>query len=164
MVCLHNASMIRIGVEGAHQEGKEPSHHNVVSRTSLPHEPSQRGQLCEWKSITLRRYTAPTNWCKINWLLRRRHWPSARGASACRRLLFSKRLQRPKRRRLMRLQSPTHGLRTWCGSIDGTSSSSNGEIKFPVVFLIESNDPVPYAHSSPIGKSSFGARNSAERI
>jgi hypothetical protein len=41
MVCLHDVSMIRVGVEGALQEEEEPSHHHVVQRTSVSHEPSQ---------------------------------------------------------------------------------------------------------------------------
>ena len=30
IVCLHDVSMIRIGVEGAHQEEEEPSHHHMA--------------------------------------------------------------------------------------------------------------------------------------
>jgi hypothetical protein len=41
VVCLHNVSMIVIGVEGANQGEEEPSHHHVAPRMSLPHEPSQ---------------------------------------------------------------------------------------------------------------------------
>jgi hypothetical protein len=41
VVCLHDVTMIPVGVEGAHQEREEPSHHHVVHRTSLPHQPSQ---------------------------------------------------------------------------------------------------------------------------
>jgi hypothetical protein len=41
MVCLHDVSMIPVGVEGAHQEEEEPSHHHVVQETSLPRKPSQ---------------------------------------------------------------------------------------------------------------------------
>jgi hypothetical protein len=40
VVCLHDVSMIAIGVEGADQ-GEEPSHHHVAPGMSLPHEPSQ---------------------------------------------------------------------------------------------------------------------------
>jgi hypothetical protein len=39
VVCLHNVSIIVIGVEGA-QGKEEPSHHYVAPRMSLPHEPS----------------------------------------------------------------------------------------------------------------------------
>jgi hypothetical protein len=42
VVCLYDVSMMRIGVEGAHQEEEEPSHHHVARGMSLPHEPSQR--------------------------------------------------------------------------------------------------------------------------
>jgi hypothetical protein len=41
VVCLHDVSMIAIGVEGADQGEEEPSHHHVAPGTSLPHEPSQ---------------------------------------------------------------------------------------------------------------------------
>jgi hypothetical protein len=41
IVCLHDVSMIRIGVESAHQEEEEPSHHHVAPGVSLPHKPSQ---------------------------------------------------------------------------------------------------------------------------
>jgi hypothetical protein len=41
VVCLHNVSMIAIGVEGANQGEEEPSHHYVAPRMSLPHKPSQ---------------------------------------------------------------------------------------------------------------------------
>jgi hypothetical protein len=41
IVCLHNVSMIPIGVQGAYQEKEELSHHHVVQETSIPHEPSQ---------------------------------------------------------------------------------------------------------------------------
>jgi hypothetical protein len=40
VVCLHNVSMIAIGVEGANQGEEEPSHYHVAPRMSLPHEPS----------------------------------------------------------------------------------------------------------------------------
>jgi hypothetical protein len=40
IVCLHEVSMIRIGVEGAHPEEEEPSHHHVAPGMSLPYEPS----------------------------------------------------------------------------------------------------------------------------
>jgi hypothetical protein len=40
IVCLHDVSMILVGVEGAHQEEEEPLHHHVVRETSLPLEPS----------------------------------------------------------------------------------------------------------------------------
>jgi hypothetical protein len=40
MVCLHDVSMIAIGVEGADQGEEEPSHHHVAPGMSLPHEPS----------------------------------------------------------------------------------------------------------------------------
>jgi hypothetical protein len=46
VVCLHDVSMIAIGVEGADQDEEEPSHHHVAPRMSLPHEPSQ-SVLCE---------------------------------------------------------------------------------------------------------------------
>jgi hypothetical protein len=42
VVCLHNVSMIAIGVEGANQGEEEPSHHHVAPRMSLPHKPLQR--------------------------------------------------------------------------------------------------------------------------
>jgi hypothetical protein len=41
VVCLHDVSMIAIGVEGAAQGEEEPSHHHVAPRMSLPHKPSQ---------------------------------------------------------------------------------------------------------------------------
>jgi hypothetical protein len=41
VVCLHDVSMIAIGVEGADQGEEEPSHHHVAPGMSLPHEPSQ---------------------------------------------------------------------------------------------------------------------------
>jgi hypothetical protein len=41
VVCLHDVSMIAIGVEGADQDKEEPSHHHVAPGMSLPHEPSQ---------------------------------------------------------------------------------------------------------------------------
>jgi hypothetical protein len=41
VVCLHDVSMIVIGVEGADQGEEEPSHHHVAPGMSLPHEPSQ---------------------------------------------------------------------------------------------------------------------------
>jgi hypothetical protein len=40
--CLHAVSLIEIGIEGAHQEEEQPSHHHVVQETSLPHEPSHK--------------------------------------------------------------------------------------------------------------------------
>jgi hypothetical protein len=40
VVCLHDVSMIAIGVEGADQDEEEPSHHHVAPGMSLPHEPS----------------------------------------------------------------------------------------------------------------------------
>jgi hypothetical protein len=40
--CLHNVSMIVIGVEGADQGEKEPSHHHVAPGMSLPYKPSQQ--------------------------------------------------------------------------------------------------------------------------
>jgi hypothetical protein len=40
VVCLHDVSMIAIGVEGADQGEEEPSHHHVAPGISLPHEPS----------------------------------------------------------------------------------------------------------------------------
>jgi hypothetical protein len=40
VVCLHDVSMIAIGVEGAKQDEEEPSHHHVAPGMSLPHEPS----------------------------------------------------------------------------------------------------------------------------
>jgi hypothetical protein len=55
-VCLHDVSMIPIGVEGAHQEEEEPSHRHVVQETSIPHEPSQ---LCQ--EATYHRYV-PRLW------------------------------------------------------------------------------------------------------
>jgi hypothetical protein len=41
VVCLHDVSMIAIGVEGADQGEEEPSHHQGAPRMSLPHKPSQ---------------------------------------------------------------------------------------------------------------------------
>jgi hypothetical protein len=41
VVCLHDVSMIAIGVEGTDQDEEEPSHHHVAPGMSLPHEPSQ---------------------------------------------------------------------------------------------------------------------------
>jgi hypothetical protein len=38
VVCLHDVSIIVIGVEGADQGEKEPSHHYVAPRMSLPNE------------------------------------------------------------------------------------------------------------------------------
>jgi hypothetical protein len=40
VVCLHNVSMIAIGIEGADQGKEEPSHHYVAPRMSLPYKPS----------------------------------------------------------------------------------------------------------------------------
>jgi hypothetical protein len=40
VVCLHDVSMIAIGVEGADQGEEEPSHHHVAPGMSLPHKPS----------------------------------------------------------------------------------------------------------------------------
>jgi hypothetical protein len=42
MVCLHDVSMIAIGVKGADQGEEEPSHHHVAPGMSLPHEPSHK--------------------------------------------------------------------------------------------------------------------------
>jgi hypothetical protein len=36
VVCLHDVSMMLIGVEGAHQEEEEPPHHHVAPGMSLP--------------------------------------------------------------------------------------------------------------------------------
>jgi hypothetical protein len=47
VVCLHDVSMIAIGVEGADQGGEEPSHHHVAPGLFLPHEPSQKKVLGE---------------------------------------------------------------------------------------------------------------------
>jgi hypothetical protein len=44
VVCLHDESMIAIGVEGADQGEEEPSHHHVAPGMSLPHEPSHSRQ------------------------------------------------------------------------------------------------------------------------
>jgi hypothetical protein len=41
VVCLHDVTMTVIGVEGADQGEKEPSHHHVAPGMSLPHELSQ---------------------------------------------------------------------------------------------------------------------------
>jgi hypothetical protein len=41
VVCLHDVSMIVIGVEGAGQGEEEPSHHHVAPGMSLPQQPSQ---------------------------------------------------------------------------------------------------------------------------
>jgi hypothetical protein len=40
VVCLHDVSMIVIGVEGADQGEEEPSHHHVAPGMSLPYKPS----------------------------------------------------------------------------------------------------------------------------
>jgi hypothetical protein len=40
VVCLHDVSMIVIGVEGADQGEEEPSHHHVAPGMFLPHKPS----------------------------------------------------------------------------------------------------------------------------
>jgi hypothetical protein len=40
IVCLHDVSMIRIGVEGAHQEEEELYHHHMALGMFLPYEPS----------------------------------------------------------------------------------------------------------------------------
>jgi hypothetical protein len=40
VVCLHDVSIIAIGVEGADQGEEEPSHHHVAPGMSLPHKPS----------------------------------------------------------------------------------------------------------------------------
>jgi hypothetical protein len=45
VVCLHDVSMIAIGVEGADQGEEEPSHHHVAPGMSLPHIPSQYTRL-----------------------------------------------------------------------------------------------------------------------
>jgi hypothetical protein len=37
VVCLHDVSMIAIGVEGADQGEEEPSHHHVAPGMFLPH-------------------------------------------------------------------------------------------------------------------------------
>jgi hypothetical protein len=37
VVCLHDVSMVAIGVEGADQGEEEPSHHHVAPGMSLPH-------------------------------------------------------------------------------------------------------------------------------
>jgi hypothetical protein len=50
VVCLHDVSMIAIGVEGADQGEEEPSYHHVAPRMSLPYEPSQRGH---YRTLTL---------------------------------------------------------------------------------------------------------------
>jgi hypothetical protein len=41
VVCLHDVSMIAIGVEGADPNEEKPSHHHVAPGMSLPYEPSQ---------------------------------------------------------------------------------------------------------------------------
>jgi hypothetical protein len=41
-VCLHEVSMNRIDVEGAHEEEEELSHHYVIHGISLPYKPSQQ--------------------------------------------------------------------------------------------------------------------------
>jgi hypothetical protein len=40
VVCLHDVSIIAIGVEGADQGEEEPSHHHVAPGMSLPYKPS----------------------------------------------------------------------------------------------------------------------------
>jgi hypothetical protein len=42
VVCLHDVSMIAIGVEGADQGEEEPSHHHVAPGMFLPHKPSHK--------------------------------------------------------------------------------------------------------------------------
>jgi hypothetical protein len=42
VVCLHDVSMIVLGVEGADQGEEEPSHHHVAPGMSLPYELSHR--------------------------------------------------------------------------------------------------------------------------
>jgi hypothetical protein len=39
VVCLHDVSIIAIGVEGANQGEEEPSHYHVAPGMSLPHKP-----------------------------------------------------------------------------------------------------------------------------
>jgi hypothetical protein len=51
VVCLHDVSMIAIGVEDADQGEEEPSHHHVAPGMSLPHKPSQ-DFLASWKRMT----------------------------------------------------------------------------------------------------------------
>jgi hypothetical protein len=41
VVCLHDVSMIAIGVEGANQGEEGPSHHHVAPGMPLPHKPSK---------------------------------------------------------------------------------------------------------------------------
>jgi hypothetical protein len=53
MVCLHDVSMIAIGVEGADQGEEEPSHHHVARGMSLPHEPSQYMDIYIYTTISL---------------------------------------------------------------------------------------------------------------
>jgi hypothetical protein len=60
VVCLHDVSMVVIGVEGAHQEQEEPSHHHVVYRTSLPHEYSQKALKPSVGGGKLIRFISPT--------------------------------------------------------------------------------------------------------
>jgi hypothetical protein len=43
VVCLHDVSIIVIGVEGADQGKEEPSSHHVAPGMSLPQQPSQKG-------------------------------------------------------------------------------------------------------------------------
>jgi hypothetical protein len=45
VVCLHDVSIIAIGVEGADQGEEEPSHHHVAPGMSLSHEPSQSAHM-----------------------------------------------------------------------------------------------------------------------
>jgi hypothetical protein len=52
VVCLHDVTMTVIGVEGADQGEKEPSHHHVAPGMSLPHELSQQ-QLALHKLICI---------------------------------------------------------------------------------------------------------------
>jgi hypothetical protein len=69
-VYLHDVFMIVIGVEGAHQEEEEPSHHNVAPEMSLPYEPSQTYDLSNLSSGFLRGLLWTEDYFPENWFKR----------------------------------------------------------------------------------------------
>jgi hypothetical protein len=74
VVCLHDVSMIAIGVEGADQGEEETSHHHVAPGMSLPHEPShmETPQMAD-QSILLD-YISPDPITIFITSLENRHW------------------------------------------------------------------------------------------
>jgi hypothetical protein len=73
VVCLHDVSMIVIGVEGADQGEEEPSHHHVAPGMSLPYEPSQNylqkvGLTQSRLAIVCKGEAAFASDCNRNWL------------------------------------------------------------------------------------------------